>query len=40
VLAYVFGRRQDEVFLFSMTERMHELVIELFINRYEFGLLL
>ena len=101
VLAYVFGRRQDEVFLrlkallepfgimryytdglgsyerhleaeqhtvgkdktqkieskhirlrtrikrlvrrticFSKTERMHDLVIGLFINRYEFGLLL
>jgi insertion element IS1 protein InsB len=22
---------------FSKTERMHDLVIELFINRYEFG---
>ncbi len=63
VLAYVFGRRQDTVFLalqallkpfgitryytdgwgaydticFSKTERMHDLVIGLFINRYEFG---
>ena len=25
---------------FSKTERMHDLVIGLFINRYEFGLLL
>ena len=68
VLAYVFGRRQDDVFLklkgllepFGITkfytdgwgayerhldaekhqvgtEQMHDLVIGLFINRYEFG---
>ena len=49
VLAYVFGRRKDEVRMkrlvrrticFSKTEQMHDWVIGLFVNRYEFGLLL
>jgi insertion element IS1 protein InsB len=65
VLAYVFGRRQDTVFLkrntqqierkhltlrtrikrltrkticFSKSTQMHDIVIGLFVNRYEFGL--